>query len=309
MQPDPKDDFYNDSLDDLLGGPSTGESKPVSLPQGDDMARIRAHVEAGPQAQLFQIPCMSCRNGRFISYTGRDVGPCYKCKGKGYIERKQSAATLAKQKEQRIKRAANRFEDWKSEHPAEAEWIESSKAGFAFAADMHSRIMRTGDLTDGQMAAVQRMAANAKSRAADRAAREAAAPVVDATKIEETFAKLKASGLDSIKLRFEGITMKPAGVFDGILIKAGYTNIGKIEKGKFIAFRACSSEQAAQVLKICEDPMAAAQAYGFASNRCCICNLPLTNKESVETGIGPICGGRVGWTPGRLKVTATDIQF
>lgn len=33
------------------------------------------------------------------------------------------------------------------------------------------------------------------------------------------------------------------------------------------------------------------QLYGF----CCICGLKLTNEESIERGIGPICRAKMGW--------------
>jgi len=35
-----------------------------------------------------------------------------------------------------------------------------------------------------------------------------------------------------------------------------------------------------------------AQAYGRATGQCCVCNRTLTNPESIEEGIGPVCGGR-----------------
>lgn len=35
--------------------------------------------------------------------------------------------------------------------------------------------------------------------------------------------------------------------------------------------------------------------YGMELGRCSICNRTLTNPESIEAGIGPVCAGRRGW--------------
>ncbi len=42
------------------------------------------------------------------------------------------------------------------------------------------------------------------------------------------------------------------------------------------------------------DPDAALVAYGRIFGACGICGRLLTNRESIERGIGPICAGRVG---------------
>lgn len=44
--------------------------------------------------------------------------------------------------------------------------------------------------------------------------------------------------------------------------------------------------------KILADPLAAAVAYGKATGRCCVCSTELTNPESVDAGIGPICASK-----------------
>ena len=37
----------------------------------------------------------------------------------------------------------------------------------------------------------------------------------------------------------------------------------------------------------------AAEDYGRQWGVCCVCGAVLTNPESIERGIGPICGGRL----------------
>ena len=43
------------------------------------------------------------------------------------------------------------------------------------------------------------------------------------------------------------------------------------------------------------DPKAASKAYARESKHCGVCNRELTNPESIEAGIGPVCAERNGW--------------
>lgn len=42
-------------------------------------------------------------------------------------------------------------------------------------------------------------------------------------------------------------------------------------------------------------PRQASINFGLESKTCGVCSSPLTNKESLELGIGPICRGKMGW--------------
>jgi hypothetical protein len=53
-------------------------------------------------------------------------------------------------------------------------------------------------------------------------------------------------------------------------------------------------EQEAQLLAIAADPLAAAVAHGKATGVCSCCSRELTNKVSIELGIGPICRAKWG---------------
>lgn len=46
--------------------------------------------------------------------------------------------------------------------------------------------------------------------------------------------------------------------------------------------------------KVLADPLAAVARYGLALGICGVCGLPLTNAESRESGIGPVCRSRLG---------------
>lgn len=51
----------------------------------------------------------------------------------------------------------------------------------------------------------------------------------------------------------------------------------------------------AALMKIAANPAEAAANYGLHIGKCGICGRTLTNDESRERGIGPICAGKWGW--------------
>ena len=69
--------------------------------------------------------------------------------------------------------------------------------------------------------------------------------------------------------------------------------VGKLADGvATLWFSKVKSDKSALIVLINEiesDPLAAAQKYGKLSGRCCSCGRDLTDPESIERGIGPIC--------------------
>jgi hypothetical protein len=73
--------------------------------------------------------------------------------------------------------------------------------------------------------------------------------------------------------------------------------VGKIEGGVLTTFNARLTfrqlgDVLADLLNIEVDPEAAAVKHGKASGRCSVCSRDLTDPESIERGIGPICAGK-----------------
>jgi hypothetical protein len=56
----------------------------------------------------------------------------------------------------------------------------------------------------------------------------------------------------------------------------------------------CASETSASLIAIAADPRGAAIDYGRETGICACCGRTLTNKESIDLGIGPICLDRWG---------------
>ena len=73
--------------------------------------------------------------------------------------------------------------------------------------------------------------------------------------------------------------------------------VGKIENGRLHLWRSRmgafqASDVLAKLVAIEADPEAAAVLHGKASGRCAVCSRDLTDPESIERGIGPVCAGK-----------------
>jgi Family of unknown function (DUF6011) len=299
MSVDHIDNDLDDSLDDMLGG--------SVVP-----TRTRPTPPANYTPPTYFEPCGKCCG------TGQTRwGVCFRCKGRKGKTFKTAPAQRAKNREQAAARDAKKREEYIEVHRDVVEWINRSAdrpQPFAFAVAMREALANYGSLTDNQLAACERLVAKDKvrdaERAAERAAREAAAPAVDVTKLESAFnlAKSKARkagamGIKRLTLRLQSgehaLTFSPGSPgsqWEGMIFaKEGDKKLGWIKDGKFTARFQCSDAEQAAVLDACNDPLKAALAYGQKWSACAVCGRELTNNESIQRGIGPICAERYGW--------------
>ena len=292
----------NDSLDGLFDS----DAPPKTAPTGVAWDRIRALDGATPVAAAYTEPCTKCRGrGRFISYAGRDCGPCFTCEGRGSKTFKTSGATRAKATERRAMAPVYRWEDFAKKHPAEAAWIIKSAPTFEFAASLRASVEKYGELSPRQLAAAQKCVARDVARTAGPGAARVTGPQdraqdVDASKIVTAIQNGRASGLKWVCLRFDGLTIYEAKKHLGVLyVKAGRGEagvyLGKISDDRFIPSRECDAATIAKVVLIASDPANAARVYGLQTGTCCCCGRELTDPVSVAAGIGPICGSRFGF--------------
>ena len=289
----------NDSLDDLLSGPVASQPREAVNPNYT------------PHEQQFVENCKDCGgSGYFRSYSGRTVGPCFKCKGKGKLTFKTSATDRAKTRQQDADRKARRAQelvnDFAQSHPAVFAWINESAATFSFAASMLEALNKFGGLTDGQLAACERCIAKRDESRKAAVARVENAPAVESAGIDRLKASFdKAIAYSAAKglKRYPKITIgcmvispaKATSANPGALyVKDGETYLGKVAQGKFFASRDCSADQQAKVLEFIADPQKASEVYGQETGTCCICNAALTSELKFR-GIGPICAEKFGW--------------
>jgi hypothetical protein len=253
---------------------------------------------------LYKEPCKKCHGrGKFIGYTGYSLGDCFSCKGAGFHEFKTSpqyrlnarTSTAARKERQ----ATATIEAFAAEYAAEHAWMVKTAPRFEFAQSMLDAVVKFGSLTEKQLAAVQKCVAKDVERNTERAARVEAAPQIDISKIEVSFANAMAAGTKRPKLRLAEFKFSPAPATGNnagaIYIKAGETYLGKIAGGKLFKSRECDESTEASILVAAADPEAAAIAYGRKFGQCAICSRELSNQESIDRGIGPICAEKFGW--------------
>lgn len=303
-------DCFADNFEDDFGGPTRPlKSRGAVLPAST--AHPTAPSMDTAKGTGYRENCPSCRgSGVFTSWSGRVLGDCFKCKGRGFRMFKTNAADRAQKRVQaadrKVAAAVSSWENFQAQHPLEAAWIQGSMGSFDFARSMYDAIAKFGSLTERQLAACTNAATKFNAaRAARQAAQEqalAAAPVVDMTKIEAAFASALGAGLRSPKLRIGKLVLSPAKVTSknagAIYVKGGEAfeapYFGKIFEGKFIKSRDCDAATEALIIEAAKDPLAAAVAYGRETGSCSCCGRELTNKISIDLGIGPICRAKWG---------------
>jgi molecular chaperone DnaK (HSP70) len=209
----------------------------------------------------------------------------------------------------------NNFEIFKMVYPSEAQWLEDTAPRWDMAASLLNAAKRYGDLTERQLAVItngiERDARRAEKKAQaeiDRIENRLNAPAVDTAGVDRLKAAFdhaianaaeRGRGLKRPKITIDTVVISPAPAHGknpgAIYVKDDGLYLGKIAGGQFFASRDCTEAAKAKVLSFIADPMAAAEAYGLETGRCCICNRELTNADSVGRGIGPICRERMGW--------------
>lgn len=287
-----------DSLDDLLGERTSSVKAAVVPP-------------ANYQPQDFSEPCRKCRGtGTFSGWSGRSVGPCFSCKGKGKLTFKTSAQARQRNRETAAEREAAKrlaaLEAFKAEHADVWAWMDGST--FPLAQEMLAKLVKWGSLTDKQIAFCRGMIEKRDAAKVAAEERKAGAAVVDTAGVDRlkaafdtaiAYAAAKGRGLKMPRITIGNTVISPAKATSAnpgaLYVKSGGLYLGKITEGRFFASRECSPEMQTKVLAFIADPKAAAEAYGIETGVCCICNATLTNKESKERGIGPICAQKFGW--------------
>lgn len=278
-----------DSLDDLLGQRGETAKAPVAPPESY-------------QPKDFSEPCPKCHGtGRFVGWSGRSFGQCFTCKGAGKRTFKTAPEKRQQAKASNVARAARdaatALETFKAAYPEVWQWMEGNT--FEFAVSLGDSLRKYGSLTENQIAAARRSIEKRKESLAASQARKENAPTIDMGKIEEAFATARANGLRKIKVRFVGLTFKPAKAESAnagaLYVTEGERYLGKIMGGKFMASRECGAERQAKVIEIAADPKAAAVTYGKLTGSCSCCGRELTDPDSIAAGIGPICATKFGW--------------
>lgn len=263
-------------------------------------------VITGSKKERETHPCGQCSGtGKWSGGTNRHGNSnCLACKGKGFFY--ASPAERFKAKAQRVARKAKLAQDAKDDFMAEHEGlIEGLRAmqWHNIASSLLASFDKYNALTDKQAALASKIVAEQAERDAKRAAERAALNVkVDLGRVEEIFATAQMSGIQYPKLRLNGLVLSKAGPnaknAGAINVKAGPAfeddYYGYVRDGELTAFRKCTTEVTEALQALAADPLSSATAYGHKFGICACCGRTLTNKDSIERGIGPICAANWG---------------
>lgn len=255
----------------------------------------------------YEERCDKCNGrGRFISWGGRDLGVCRKCKGHGILSFAQPKEKRMQQRKQRQEREAKKLANAKAsfmeKHGELLQWMTDNAHWNDFAHDLLDRYRAKGELTDNQLAAIYRTMEKCVARNAERQQRQEANAIESEglTSLLKGFADAKANGLKRPSLRIGDLkfTVAPdTGRNAGHLyVKEGDQYLGKVTpEGKFLPVREATEAHREAVAAIGANPLAEAQMHGKETGQCSCCGRELTNPESIELGIGPICRDKWGW--------------
>ena len=121
---------------------------------------------------------------------------------------------------------------------------------------------------------------------------------VDVSRIEGLLHTAKGNGLKRPVFRADGLTLSLAGEKSrnpgAVYVKVGGEYAGKVQDGQWHPVRTAMPETLATLTAIAINPREAAINYGRLTGSCACCGRTLTDPQSVELGIGPICAERWG---------------
>jgi hypothetical protein len=179
--------------------------------------------------------------------------------------------------------------------PKVAAWLSAGKSDFARS--LSAGLRRYGSLTERQMSAAVRAAdEDAKPKAPKAAAVSVAGAGFE--QLVAAFDRAKLSGLKYPAMTFDDVTFKRAGDSSknaGCLYvtagkRYGSDYYGKVSPaGAFSPTAACPAAVLEAVRRIGADPLGQVVAHGLQTGNCACCGRELTDPNSVQRGIGPIC--------------------
>lgn len=235
---------------------------------------------------------------------------CPYCKGAGCIECGQSGSTTVNPKiqttgdEARAKRreAARKGRETKLRNLAKfwedhyellhrilsmTDWNDFARSLMQQASDR--------PWSEKQLAAAERMVAKLDAK---KEKERSNAPVIEFDAIRNIFETAVGNGYKRPTYRAEDLVISRApdnGSNPGALyVKYGDEYQGKIVGTRYFAVRSARPETEDALMEIAKDPLEAAVRWGRRTGRCSCCGRELTNHESIELGIGPICREKWG---------------
>jgi hypothetical protein len=265
-----------------------------------DTAPVISAVAA--KAERPKFPCQSCAGtgvyrGARVHQTATE---CFSCGGRGFFYKSHADRMATKQK--RATTMANNLETkkgaFREQNPGVEELMNSFASWSDLARSFATQFAERGTLSEKQVAVIINMdakiAANRAAKAVEAKKNEAA---VDMSVIHNMFDSAIQSGHKRPKYRAEGLVLSLASGSSvnagAIYVKRDEAYLGKIVNNVFKPVSGSTAEDKTALEVISANPLEAAVRYGRLTGSCACCGRELTNKVSIERGIGPICAD--GW--------------
>lgn len=169
----------------------------------------------------------------------------------------------------------------------------------SFAADLAAKFSR---LSEKQYAWAHKLAVDCISREQESVDSENSGEP-QFSRLFDTFKAAKARGLRRLTLRLSGVNVKPNRDLTSLWVtsqtefeegdygmKPKY--LGKITPNRLDS--RLNDDVKAVIMEAANDPLTAAIRYGKETGACSCCGRDLTNPQSIELGIGPICREKFG---------------
>lgn len=273
------------------------------IDEGDDFSSVPTK-----KINTQRFPCPTC-NGTG-QYRGARVrqqkAHCFACRGLGYFKTdpRKLAANRDKARRKKAVDLQTRLDAFQEQEPelfAHLAEVHAVGTSNDFIRSLAEQLFVRGGLSDKQVAAWHRGNAKLKELKAQRKAQEAAAPQADLGPIRAMFDAAVASGHKRPTYRAEGLVINLAAAHGrnpgALYVKSEQQVYG----GKLVgtSFHASNDGRAQDftphgdaydaLTVIARNPLEAALRYGQRTGTCACCGRKLTNKLSVELGIGPVC--------------------
>lgn len=135
--------------------------------------------------------------------------------------------------------------------------------------------------------------------ACDGTGREPEKASINVEPIEAAFRSARSNGIMRPRLRLADFTFSLAPAHGknagSIYVKRQDQYLGKVTASVFIPTGNVDADTKAAIISVASDPHNAAKVFGKRTGSCSCCGRELTNKESIDLGIGPICREKFGW--------------
>ena len=286
------------NFDDLDDGLSTAMQ---TFEAAKESIRAGAHIANGGD-RARGVDCLKCGGSGQTRW-----GRCFRCDGSGEITARSAAASKARVTRER--NDAERHAEFLRANADVSKFLADNADWSDFYRSLNDQLIERGSLSENQIAAVRRGMEKIAARRQEKAAeRVAARPAVDISAIQTLFARAAQKIAKRPIFRTDGFqieTDREVGIAT-LWIKDTTQGkyVGKIEGGRFNAFRAATAATLPAIEAVAADPTASAIAYAHKFKSCCCCGRTLRNPVSVHAVVGPICAEN--WGLEHLRIAAAE---